>query len=508
MAANRKIALIDLNTRQTEIEPIPDEWRRKYIGGRGLGTYLACRHAAVACDPLAPENPIVISAGLLAGTLSSSSAVTAITTLSPLTGFLECALLPGLFAAEMRWAGFDHLVITGRARRWVSLFIHNGTLQIVNAGGLKGCGMTEAGQRLRQALGDADVKTLAIGPAGENRVRFATVADDAGHAAGRTGLGAVFGSKMIKALACRGPLDIEVKFPEQAIAYRQAPPAVQPSTVRRQPDTMPLRDLVHPNGCHQPEPRTRHRLADIGMDVQMLMYTARWAAGVVAGDPERNAEALAELIVRRKGPGKYLAEGPVRAAAQPGFGELSEAFPARCLIDLYREETPVGEAALSVPSFSASPGSSGYYRGNPGTLGHQELSYRLLDCLGDRTCAGICPATGRLDLERVTELIRLNTGAEVKTRALQAAAYRCYALERLSNLRAERAARHAGRLALVLDVPGEVELSPAVWEGIDLETFKRTVAQHYRQNGWDRKALVKKKVFELLGMAELWNLYK
>ncbi len=508
MVANRKIAFINLDTRQIEITPIPDELRRKYIGGRGLGTYLACRYAVSECGALEPGNPVVISAGFLAGTLSSTSAMTVINTKSPLTGFLECALLPGSFAAEMRWAGFDHLVVTGRARRWVSLFIHNGIIQIRSASSLKGSGVTGACHQLRQELGDDDTKIMAIGPAGENRVRFATIGDDAGHAAGRTGMGAVFGSKMIKAVACRGTLDIEVKFPEQAIAYRQAPASVQPPTAPRQRDTMALRDLVVKNGFHQPEPETRRRLADFGMDLQTLMYTARWVAGAAAGHPERDVEALAELIVRRKGPGKIVAEGPVRAATISGFGDLSEALPAASLISLYREGRPDGYPAASVMSYAAPRRTSAHYRGKPGTVARFELSSRLLDCLGDRTCAGICPVTGSLDRERVIELIRINTGVIVKPRVLQKAAYRCFALERLYNLGAERAARRAGSQALVLDVPGGLELSPAAWEGIDLATFRRSVARHYQQNGWDRKTLVKKKILEWLEMTELWNQFK
>ncbi len=499
MVANRKIALINLDTRQIEITPIPDEWRRKYIGGRGLGTYLACRHAAPECDPLDPGNAVVISAGLLAGTLSSPSPMTFITTQSPLTGFLECAHLPGLFAAEMRWAGFDHLVVTGRARRWVSIFILNGTIQIINTGDLKGSGITDAGRRLRRDLGDDDVKTLVIGPAGENRVRFATVADDAGHITGRTGMGAVLGAKRIKALACRGTLDIEVKFPEQAILHRQAQPAADRST----DGAFPF-DLSAKSGADALTPKTDPRFADLGLDFETLVRTVQWAAAAASADLKTDVAALADQIARRKGPGRHLADGPLRAAARIGVDNL----PPLDLIALYREKAPERDAGYCAPPFSAPERSSAQYRGKPGTVAHLDLSLRLLDCLGDRTCAGICPATGRLDLERVTEMILLNNGREIKARALQTAAYRCYALQRLYNLRAERTARREGCLDMVLDTPGGLELSPAAWEGIDLAAFKRSVNRHYQQNGWNRKTLVKRKVLERLGMVELWGRFK
>ncbi|MCP3953888.1 MAG: hypothetical protein GY697_16960 [Desulfobacterales bacterium] len=499
MAANRKIAFVDLDTRQIEITPIPDEWRRKYIGGRGLGTYLACRYAAPECDPLAPGNPVVVSAGLLAGTLSSPAPMTVLTAQSPLTGFLECAYLPGLFAAEMRWAGFDHLVVTGRARRWVSIFLHNGTIQIINTGDLKGRGITDAGRRLRRDLGGDDVKTLVIGTAGENRVRFATVADDAGRVTGRTGMGAVFGSKRMKALACRGSLDIEVKFPEQAILHRQAQPAID----RPADGKFPL-DSSAKNSLGMLSPKTDPRLADLGLDFETLVRNIQWAAAAAGANSKTDVAALADQIARRKGPGKSLADGPLRAAARIG----TDSMPVLDLIALYREKAPEWEAGFYAPPFSAPQRSSAQYRGKPGTVAHLDLSLRLLDCLGDRTCAGICPATGRLDLERVIELIRLNAGREIKARALQTAAYRCYALKRLYNLRAERAARREGCLEIVLDTPGGLALSPTAWEGIDLAAFKRSVNRHYQQNGWNRKTLVKKTVFERLGIAELWHQFK
>lgn len=499
MVANRKIAFIDLDTRQIEITPIPDEWRREYIGGRGLGTYLACRYAAPECDPLAPGNAVVISAGLLAGTLSSPSPMTLITTQSPLTGFMECAHLPGLFAAEMRWAGLDHLVVTGRSRRWASIFIHDGAIRILNNSHLKGTGMTRVADQLRRDLRDDDVKTLAIGPAGENRVRFATLADDMGHVTGRTGLGAVLGAKRIKALACRGTLDLEIKFPEQAILHRQA----QPATHRSAAGVSPL-DLIAGKGSGAMNPKTNLRLADLGLGFEMLVRTAQWAGAAAGADSKADVAALAEQIARRKGPGRGLADGPLRAAAPTG----ADILPTLDLIALYCEKAPEWGAGCSAPPFCAPERRSAQYRGKPGTVAHLDLSLRLLDCLGDRTCAGICPVTGRPDLERVTELIRLNTGREIKARALQRAAYRCYALERLYNLKAERTARREGCLEVVLETPGGLALSPAAWKGIDLAAFKRSVHRHYRQNGWDRKTLVKKKVLERLGMAELWNQFK
>ena len=120
MALNRKIAYIDLDTETITLEPIPMEWRRKFIGGRGMDAYLLYNHTRVGCDPLGPDNVVVISAGLLGGTLASSGSRTHIAAKSPLTNLLGSASMGGFFAPEMRWAGIDHFVIRGRANRPVS----------------------------------------------------------------------------------------------------------------------------------------------------------------------------------------------------------------------------------------------------------------------------------------------------------------------------------------------------------------------------------------------------
>jgi len=493
MTVGRSIAVIDLDTRTVDITPIPEEWRRKFIGGRGLGTYLACRYGAAGSDPLAAGNAIVISAGLLGGTLSSPNPLAYITTKSPLTGFLETAPLRGLFAAEMRWAGFDHLVITGRSRRWVTLDIHNADIQILNTGNLKGEGVFAASAKLRQARGDADLKTIAIGPAGENRVRFATIVDGAGNSTGRTGMGAVLGIKRVKALTCRGYLDLEIKFPEEAIRQRQMTASGAGSVAAAgtgrgamQPNypAVGSSDELNTDGLLR-------MVNDWGMDGQAAILMAAQAAG-----PADDITPLLERIALRKGSAEALAEGPLRTNP--------ETFPTLSQICLCQETAPGG----TTPKFAAPPRSSSQYRGKLGLVAHLELSHRLLDSLGDRTCAGICRKTGRLDLDRAAELIRLNTGVDYTSRTLMAASYRCYALERLFNLKAAQAARQAGNLGSCLEAPGGLEMSISAWESIDLATFKRIVTQHYRTNGWDRKNLVKKKVFEQLEVVELWNILK
>jgi aldehyde:ferredoxin oxidoreductase len=118
MALNRKIAHIDLTTGDIETKPIPLEVRKKYIGGRGLDAYLLYNHTKKGCDPLGPDNTLIISGGLLTATCASATARTHIMAKSPLTGLLGSTNMGGFFAPELAWAGFHHLVIhPGRTRR-------------------------------------------------------------------------------------------------------------------------------------------------------------------------------------------------------------------------------------------------------------------------------------------------------------------------------------------------------------------------------------------------------
>jgi aldehyde:ferredoxin oxidoreductase len=530
MALNRKIAFIDLDNKQIETTPVPDEWREKFLGGRGLGAYLSLMNTPVGCDPLGPGSTMVISAGLLGGTPGVPAATTCITAKSPLTGLFGCAFLPGLFASEMRWAGFDHLVIFGRTRQPGYLFLSNGRIEIIDSSKTRGSGVLKTCERVRRELGDEDLKILAIGPAGENRVRFATIADDAGHTTGRTGMGAVLGSMNIKALACRGTLDIEIKSPAEVIRYHHAQSPAEDAVVEKQPagvykeaDAVSLQDCRGPAEDFRIPAEINRAVADFGMDSQVFMLMAGWGAGcydlglitgkVAAqfGSPDKpfaTLPELAEQIALRKGFGDTLAEGPLRASIKVGSNSLENFGSVKDLISLHAETTREIAAWPRVPTFTARKGSTAVYRGKPGAVAHRDLSAILLDILGSRHCADICPRTGRLDAGRVADLIRLNTGLELNPKELHKIAYRCYAVERLYNLREKSACRKGGQPDTCLDVPGGIKLSPTVWSDIDLKRFRRLTAEFYRQNGWDRKTAVKKKVLDHLGVGELWDTIK
>ena len=221
MPLNRKIAYIDLTTGSIETKPIPIEVRKKFLGGRGLDAYLLYNHAKPGCDPLGPDNALMVSGGILCATTASATSRCHVMAKSPLTGLLGSCNMGGFFTPEMAWAGFHHLVIKGKAKHPVYLYIHNGDIEIRDARGIWGKSVTDAQWAIRDDLGDQEVKSMVCGPAGENLVTYANVMTGIKNAGGRTGMGCVMGSKNLKAVACRGTMDIKIAHPVEALEFNK-----------------------------------------------------------------------------------------------------------------------------------------------------------------------------------------------------------------------------------------------------------------------------------------------
>ena len=221
MPLDRKIAYIDLTTGDIQTKAIPLDVRRKFLGGRGLDAYLLYNHTNQGCDPLGPDNTLMVSGGLLCATCASATARTHVMAKSPLTGLLGSCNMGGFFAPEMAWAGFHHLVIKGKADHPVYIYIHNGKIEIRDGRPLWGLSVTDAQWAVRDILGDQEVKSMVCGPAGENLVRFANVMTGIKNAGGRTGMGCVMGSKNLKAVAVRGTMDIHIAHPKEALEYNK-----------------------------------------------------------------------------------------------------------------------------------------------------------------------------------------------------------------------------------------------------------------------------------------------
>src|SRR3990170_3145213 len=191
---------IDL-TKKTHNWLILEESRlRAVLGGIGLGVSLLHDFAPQGVEPLSPDNPLILASAPLVGTELTSTAKYAVVTKSPLTGFITDSLSSSFFALELKRAGLDALVITGRASSLVYVFIENEKVEVREGEYLCGKSPAETEALIRSELKDADLRVAAIGQAGENLVRFATISND-GRQAGRGGVGAVMGSKNLKAIA-------------------------------------------------------------------------------------------------------------------------------------------------------------------------------------------------------------------------------------------------------------------------------------------------------------------
>ena len=219
MVWKRKIAYINLTTGKIVSKPIPKEVRQLYLGGRGIDMYLLYNHVKSEVNPLGPDNVLLVGTGLLCGIPALGSGRCDIAAKSPITGGIGDSNVGGFFAPELRLAGFDHLVISGRAEKPVYLWINDGTIEIRDASHLWGEDTFETQDMIRDENEDEEFKCLVIGVAGENLVRFANVRTGMKNSAGRTGMGCVMGSKNLKAIAARGTLDIEFSYPDELLDY-------------------------------------------------------------------------------------------------------------------------------------------------------------------------------------------------------------------------------------------------------------------------------------------------
>jgi aldehyde:ferredoxin oxidoreductase len=210
-----KVLHVDLNTGRLWDEPLKEELARKFVGGSGLAARLIYDLVDSDTDPLGPENPLVFMTGPFVGTAMPSAGRYSVCALSPLTRIWGEANSGGFFGPELRFAGYDGVVITGSSNRPVWLSIVEGKPQLRDASSLWGGDSYVTQQMVRQALGDDKVRVACIGIAGENKVKMAAVMNDHGRAAGRTGMGAVMGSKRLKAIGVRGSAKVPLADPER-----------------------------------------------------------------------------------------------------------------------------------------------------------------------------------------------------------------------------------------------------------------------------------------------------
>ena len=209
-----KILRVDLSAGKIWDEPLNEEYTRAFAGGSGLAARYVYDMVDGETDPLGPDNPLIFMTGPLVGTAMPSAGRCSVCALSPLTGIWGESNTGGFFGPELRFAGYDGIIITGRAEKPVWLSIVEGRAELRDAARLWGLDSYSTQEQARAALDEPKARVACIGVAGENLVKMAAVMNDHGRAAGRTGMGAVMGSKNLKAIAVRGKARVPLADPD------------------------------------------------------------------------------------------------------------------------------------------------------------------------------------------------------------------------------------------------------------------------------------------------------
>ncbi len=215
---NGSILRVDLSSGSVVKEALDPAIAKKYIGGRGLGSYLIFNETDPAIDPLSPKNKLIFAPGPLSGTNAPSAGHFDVVTKGPLTGTIAASSSGGVFGPMLKYAGYDLLVVEGKADKPVYLWIDDDEIAIRDAAALWGKTVAATTEMVRLET-DEEASVACIGPAGERGVLLANIINEHSRAAGRTGVGAVMGAKNLKAVAVRGTGAVRVA---DADAFRKA----------------------------------------------------------------------------------------------------------------------------------------------------------------------------------------------------------------------------------------------------------------------------------------------
>ena len=211
-----RILRVDLTTGKTSLEKLDEETAKKYIGGIGLGMKLWLANSKAGVDAFSPDNPLVLAVGPVSATMFPTGGNGhAFISKSPATKGVGEAVSHGTFGAEIKRAGYDAIILTGKAEKPVYLWIDDDSVQLLDAEQIWGKSPGETEDAIKTEIGDYYVRVASIGLAGEKLSKIANIINEKTRAAGRTGLGAVMGSKNLKAIAVRGTHDIVVAKPEE-----------------------------------------------------------------------------------------------------------------------------------------------------------------------------------------------------------------------------------------------------------------------------------------------------
>jgi aldehyde:ferredoxin oxidoreductase len=279
---NGQILHVDLTTGALTIEEPPETFYRKYLGGEGIGMYYILKEMPPGADPLGPDNVLAITLSVVTGAAVSGQSRVMANAKSPLTGTIGDAQAGGFWPAEAKAAGFDAFIIKGKAEKPVYLWVHDGEAELRDAAHLWGQVTGDAEAAIREELDDPKIEVIQIGPAGENLVRYACLINMSTRANGRTGMGAVMGSKNLKAIAVRGKK-------RQAIAD----PKALSEIARWGAENFPDSDIY---GMGQ------HGTADVLGSQQESggLPTRNWVSGVFDGYEALEGTTMSDTILKKR----------------------------------------------------------------------------------------------------------------------------------------------------------------------------------------------------------------
>ena len=215
MGWQRKILRVNLTEGKAEAEPLNMDWANDYMGERGLAVKYLWENMDPKTDPMSPDNVLIFATGPLSGTMASTSGRYTVVTKGPLTGAVATSNSGGKFGAELKFAGYDLLLIEGKASQPVYLHILDDRVEILPADDIWGTSVWHTEDWLRQHHQNPHLKVASVGVAGERGVKYACVVNDYHRAAGRSGVGAVMGSKNLKAVAVHGTVGVRVDDPKR-----------------------------------------------------------------------------------------------------------------------------------------------------------------------------------------------------------------------------------------------------------------------------------------------------
>ena len=215
MSWQKKVLRVNLTDGSSSTEPLNMEWATAFLGERGLASKYLMENMDPKVDAMSPENVLIFATGPLTGTMASTSGRYVVVTKGPLTNAIACSNSGGKFGAELKFAGYDLLILEGRSPEPVYLHIVNDTVEILPADELWGGTVWQTEERIKARHQNPLLKIASIGVAGERGVRYACVVNDLHRAAGRSGVGAVMGSKNLKAVAVHGSVGVRVKDPKR-----------------------------------------------------------------------------------------------------------------------------------------------------------------------------------------------------------------------------------------------------------------------------------------------------